>query len=150
MPRFETHVSLPCTREALFEFLLRPANVITLNPPELNVSLIEAPEIVGQGSLVRFQIEYFGFKQQMLHEITDFNPPEGFLLREREGVLKKFEHLHRFESLAGGGSVLYETIEYEPPGGMIGFLLSEAKVQEGMEKNFSHRHAKLAEQFGPA
>lgn len=150
MPRFETQVSLPCNRETLFDFLLRPANVLPLNPPELNVSLIEAPEVVGEGSQILFQIEAFGFKKQMLHEITNFRPPEGFTLKEIEGVLKKFEHHHLLEPQPEGGTILYDTVDYEAPGGMIGFLLSEAKIREGMEKNFAHRHARLAEQLGQA
>jgi len=147
MAIFEANVALPCPRETLFEYLLRPANVLTLNHAELNVSLLEAPDLVGEGSQIRFQIEAFGVKKQMLHEITNFDPPNGFLLRELEGVLKKFEHFHRFEDRPEGGCALYETIEFEAPGGMIGFLFPESKVLNGFQKSFAHRHAKLVEQF---
>lgn len=150
MPLFETQVSLACSPDRLFDFLIRPSNVLSLNPPEMNVSLIAAPEVVGEGSLIRFQIEAFGFKQQMLHEIINFRRPAGFLLREVEGVLKKFEHEHQLLAQPDGTTVLFERVTYEPPGGMIGFLLTETKVRESLEKNFSHRHRQLKQQIEPA
>ena len=34
MPKFETSVTLACPRERAFDFLLRPANVARIAPPE--------------------------------------------------------------------------------------------------------------------
>lgn len=150
MPIFETQVALACSPEVLFDFLIRPKNVITLNPPEMSFMLLDAPEVVTEGSRVRFQIEAFGFKQQMLHEIINFQRPTGFLLREVEGVLKKFEHEHNFILQPDGSTLLFERVTYEPPGGLVGFLLSEAKIKDGMEKNFSHRHRQLKQQIDRA
>jgi ligand-binding SRPBCC domain-containing protein len=150
MPVFETQVSLSCSPKVLFDFLIRPAKVVALNPPEMNFTLIEAPEIITEGSQIRFQVEALGFKQQMLHEILNFRHLEGFLLREVEGVLKKFEHEHRLEIQPDGSTILYERILYEPPGGMVGFLLTETRVREGLEKNFGHRHLQLKQQLDQA
>ena len=150
MPIFETQVSLACSPDVLFDFLLRPRNVITLNPPEMNFALIDAPEVVTEGSRIRFQVEAFGFKQQMLHEIINLKRPTGFLLREVEGVLKKFEHEHTFIAQPDGTTLLFERITYEPPGGIAGFLLTETRLREGMEKNFSHRHRQHKQQIDPA
>lgn len=150
MPLFETQVSLACPPESLFDYLIRPANVMTLNPPDIDLTLLEAPEVVGEGSRILLQIEAFGYKQQLVHEILNFQRPEGFLLREVEGVLKKFEHVHRFENGPDGTTVFIEQIEYEPPGGMVGFLLTESKIRESMEKNFGFRHDELIKHFGPA
>ena len=36
MPFYETQLSLSCPRDVLFEFLIRPANVVLLSPPEMN------------------------------------------------------------------------------------------------------------------
>lgn len=150
MPLFETQVALACPPESLFDYLIRPANVMNLNPPDMNLTLLEAPEIVGEGSQVRLQVEAFGYKQQLLHEIINFQRPGGFLLREVEGVLKKFEHLHRLEGGPNGTTIFIEQVEFEAPGGMVGFLLTETKIREGMEKNFGFRHEELIKQFGQA
>ncbi len=147
MPLFETQVSLSCPPSVLFDFLIHPANVIALNPPEMNFTLIEAPDVIEEGSRIRFQVEAMGFKQQMLHEIINFKTLEGFLLREVEGVLKKFEHEHTIEAQADGSTILFERVNYEPPGGMVGFLLTESRVREGLEKNFAHRHRALRQQL---
>jgi ligand-binding SRPBCC domain-containing protein len=150
MPIFETQLLLSCTPEDLFEFLIRPKNVMTLNPPEMNFTLLDAPEIVAEGSRIRFEVEAFGFKQQMLHEILHFRKPTGFLLREVEGVLKKFEHEHSLIAQPDGTTLLFERVVYEPPGGLAGFLLTESRLKEGMEKNFHHRHRQLKRQIDPA
>lgn len=147
MPLFETQVSLSCPPEVLFDFLLRPEKVMALNPPEMNVTLVDAPDIVSEGSRIRFQVEAFGFKQQMVHEVINIERPAGFLVREVEGILKKYEHIHLIESQPGGGTILFERVVYEPPGGMVGFLLTETRVREGLEKNFGHRHRELRQQL---
>ncbi len=147
MPLFETQVSLPCSSETLFNFLIRPVNVVELNRPEMKFALIEAPDVIQEGSQIRFQVEALGFKQQMLHEVSDFHPMEGFVVREVEGVLKKFEHHHRLEAQPDGSTILFEKVDYEPPGGVVGFIVTEAKVREGMEKNFLYRHNGLKQQF---
>lgn len=148
MPIFETQVLLSCPPDVLFDFLIRPAKVMELNPPEMNVTLLEAPEIVTEGSQIRFQVEAFGFKQQMVHEIVHIERPAGFLVREVEGVLKQYEHAHLIEAQADGGTILFERVLYEPPGGVVGFLLTEARVREGLEKNFEYRHRQLQRQLG--
>jgi ligand-binding SRPBCC domain-containing protein len=150
MPIFETQVSLACSPEVLFDFLIRPKNVVTLNPPEMSFLLLDAPEVVAEGSRVRFQIEAYGFKQQLLHEIINFQRPTGFLLRELEGVLKKFEHEHNLIAQPDGSTLLFERVVYEPPGGLVGFLLTENRLRETMEKNFHHRHRQLKRQIDPA
>ena len=50
MPVFETSVTIECPRERAFDFLLRPANVARIAPPELGLSFTSAPEIVELGS----------------------------------------------------------------------------------------------------
>lgn len=150
MPILETQVTLSCSPDVLFDFLIRPQNVVTLHPPEMNCVLLDAPDVVTEGSRIRFQVEAFGFKQQMLHEIINLQRPTGFLLREVEGVLKKFEHEHNLVPQPDGTTLLYERVIYEPPGGLAGFLLTEARLREGMEKNFSHRHRQLKRQIDPA
>ena len=147
MPSYETQVSLSCSRDVLFEFLIRPANVILLSPPEMNCMLLDAPEVVMEGSQIRFQVEAMGFTQQIVHEITNLQRPDGFLVREVEGVLKKFEHEHRLEAQSETETLLIERVHYEPPGGMVGFLLTESRIREGMEKNFAHRHRQLKQQI---
>jgi ligand-binding SRPBCC domain-containing protein len=147
MPLFETQILLSCRPEVLFDFLMRPAMVMALNPPEMNLTLLEAPDIVTEGSRIRFQVEALGFKQQMVHEVINLQRPAGFLVREIEGVLKKYEHEHLIELQPDGGTILFERVLYEPPGGMVGFLLTEARVREGLEKNFGHRHRELKQQL---
>jgi ligand-binding SRPBCC domain-containing protein len=147
MPLFETQILLSCRPEVLFDFLMRPAMVMALNPPEMNLTLLEAPDIVTEGSRIRFQVEALGFKQQMVHEVINLQRPAGFLVREIEGVLKKYEHEHFIELQPDGGTILFERVLYEPPGGMVGFLLTEARVREGLEKNFGHRHRELKQQL---
>lgn len=150
MPIFETQVLLPCSPEVLFDFLIRPKNVVTLNPPEMSFVLLDAPEVVTEGSRIRIQIEAYGFKQQLLHEIVNLQRPTGFLLRELEGVLKKFEHEHNLIAQPDGTTLLFERVTYEPPGGLAGFLLTENRIRESMEKNFVHRHRQLQQQIEAA
>src|SRR5579872_2363591 len=98
MPIFETSVTLDCPRERAFDFLLRPANVARIAPPELGLSFIDAPEIVELGSRIEFRVQGFGQIQTMLHEITGLEHPERITETQIRGLFASWVHEHAFET----------------------------------------------------
>src|SRR5579872_2627011 len=82
MPIFETSVTLDCPRERAFDFLLRPANVARIAPPDLGLSFTRAPEIVELGSRIEFKVQGFGQVQTMVHEITELVHPRQITERQ--------------------------------------------------------------------
>src|SRR5204863_8092809 len=96
MPVFETSVTLECPTERAFDFLLRPANIALISPPEIGLAFTNAPDILALGSRFEFKVQAYGHVQTMLHEITHLEP--GRLLTETQikGLLGHWIHEHHF------------------------------------------------------
>ena len=143
MPQFETSLTLPRPPEDLFDFLARPANIVKISPQGIGLTFLSAPEIVEAGSRIEFKVQGWGQVQQMIHEIIAFDRPHQFIEKQVKGPFKHWIHEHHFATNADGHTVVTDQIEFEPPGGLIGLLITKTKILDHLEDAFYHRHAQL-------
>lgn len=143
MPQFETTVILNATREVVFDFLIRPVNLPAVTPPEVKLTLIDVPELLALGSRIEFELGGYGITQRFLHEVIEFDPPHGFKERQIQGPLKHFVHDHVVHGLEDGRVELSDVIEFEPPGGLAGFVVTAERILESLQASFAHRHQEL-------
>lgn len=143
MPVFETRTELNVPAAKVFDFITRPANMKSISPPEVDMVLVEAPEELTTGSKLVFKVQAFGVSQQLEHEIVDFSPPRSFREQMIKGPLQKWQHDYLVEPTADGGSVLTNRIEFEPPGGMLGMLLTADRIMKHLEEGYAHRSEAL-------
>ncbi|HUG92970.1 MAG TPA: SRPBCC family protein [Planctomycetaceae bacterium] len=152
MPRFEASIAIVRPPEAVFGFLMRPLNAVDVTPPETALTLLEAPELLYEGCRIAFEIKAYGQTQRFVHEVVELDPPRRFLEVQREGLFREFRHEHVVESAGADCCVLIDRVEFEPPGGLLGFLLTEGRISEMLAGSFEHRHReikRLVEQAGP-
>ncbi len=142
MAEFEASVTLFCPHEAVFDFLIRPANVARISLPEMGVRLLDVPELLELGSRVEFEVTGYGPIQRLIHEITEFDHPNQFTETQLQGPLKSFVHQHIVES-DGDRVLVIDRIEFEPPGGLVGFLVTEERILQSLTRGFDHRHREL-------
>ena len=142
MPRFEMieNLSAPLTR--VFDFFSRPANLIEVSPPELHFKLLSAPTQLTLGARVALQGRRWGISQRLVNEVTVWEPETHFVDVQREGPFKQWIHTHRFEELAGGTRVT-DRIDYETPGGMLGFVITAKAVERDLKWLFEYRRERL-------
>jgi len=143
MANFEASVTLSCTQEAVFEFLVRPVNIAAISSPQMGLNFINAPERLELGSRLEFQFKEFGLVQHVLHEITEFDPPHRYLERQVTGPLQHWVHEHLVETNGAGRVVVTERIEFEPPPGLAGFVVTAGKILQSLKTGFEHRHQEL-------
>jgi len=143
MPTYQTEITLQTDREKVFNFLCRPANLPDLSQPEMHLTIEEAPETIELGSRIRFAIFVMGAAIRSVHEIVAFESPERFIEEQIEGPFKLWRHEHVFRPLGEQQVALHDLIEYEPPGGMMGLILSERRIRSQLEEGFAHRHDEL-------
>lgn len=143
MARLETSITLNCPADAVFEFLVRPGNRQRISPPDMQLAFIEAPELLELGSRFEFQVKLFGPPQRVVHEITEIDPPRQVVEKQVRGPLKHWEHEHVLEETEPRWVTLTDRIEFEPPGGVAGFLLSEERIRESVKSGLEHRHRQL-------
>jgi ligand-binding SRPBCC domain-containing protein len=143
MAVFETSVTLDSPPERVFDLLLLPATHLRLSPPDAGLNFTDFPPVLALGSRFEFRIQSWGTIQQIVHEVIEFDRPRGFTERQVRGPLKSWRHEHRFEPTASGQVVVTDRIEFEPPGGLVGLLVTESKILDKLEDGFFYRHGQL-------
>jgi ligand-binding SRPBCC domain-containing protein len=143
MPLFETSVTLACPPARAFDFLARPANLARISPPELGLCFTSAPEVVELGSRIEFKVQGFGQVQTMAHEITALVPDELITETQIRGLFAEWVHEHVFELISPCKVVVVDRIDFLPPKGILGMLITAGKILEQLEEGFAHRHDQL-------
>ncbi len=132
---------VPHDLEETFSFFADAQNLEAITPPWLHFRILEAPEQLGQGALLRYRLRLFGVPVRWLTEISAWEPPRSFTDRQIRGPYLLWEHTHRFTE-ADGGTAIYDNVRYRVPGGpfaprrFVGRLVNEI---------FDYRAARLRE-----
>jgi ligand-binding SRPBCC domain-containing protein len=143
MPEFETSLVVDCPLERAFDFLLRPANIAQIAPPDLGLVFTDAPDVLTLGCRFEFKVQTFGQIQTMVHEITALEPGRQITETQIKGVLGSWVHDHLFETDAQGKLVIIDRIEFEPPRGMLGLLVTASKILDQLDDGYFYRHQQL-------
>lgn len=142
MPRFEYETRLTCLPQSLFDFLLRPQNVARVSDPNTGLNIVAAPEVVEVGSRIHFQLMGLGQVQKAIHEIIEIDRPARILEVQVEGPVRQWRHEHLFEADEEGVRML-DLIDFEPPGGLLGFIATPARIMSSLEDGFFYRQQQL-------
>jgi ligand-binding SRPBCC domain-containing protein len=147
MAQFESELWLPCGAESLFAFLLRPANVQRISDPRLGLMFETAPDVVVTGSRIAFKVQAYGVVQRLEHEVVTVEHPRLIIEEQIKGPMKAWRHEHHLESKNDGVRMIDRVI-FEPPGGMLGFLVKESTILDSLEDGFIHREQELRRLIG--
>ena len=148
MAEFETRLELATTVEDLFDYLIRPANMVELAPPGTSIRLINAPEILETGCHVEFDVTGLGPTQRFLHEIVECERPGRIVERQLQGPFRSFHHEAELTRVEADSVLLIDRIRFDPPGGLVGLLLTEDRIRRFLETGYAHRHAEMRLVFG--
>jgi ligand-binding SRPBCC domain-containing protein len=143
MPCLEACVSIGCSVEKAFDYLTTTANLLKLLPEELRLQVVNAPTQLALGSRMELQILAFGPPQNVTYEITDFSRPHRFTETQVKGLLPRYVHEHVLLEQPNGTVLVTDRIEFEPPGGLMGFMLTADRLQTTLDRGLSHRHSEL-------
>ena len=143
MPVYESQVPLRGPSERIFDFLTRPANMKLISPPEVQMSIVEAPEVLSLGSKIVFKVVVYGHVQQFEHEIIDFESPTRFREKAIVTPMKSWQQEYSLQPSDNDEVILCTRIEFEPPGGMLGFILTEDRILETLKDNHQYRREAL-------
>ncbi len=147
MPTFQSSLSLPVSAAELFLFLANPDNLPQLAPPDFQMKLVKGNGPIQRGSLLTWKGKRWGMSHQIIMEVSEWKENELLVWQQQKGPLKKWIHRQKFEKMESG-TQLHEEIEMEPPGGMLGFHLTENRLITETEQMMAYRNQKLRERFG--
>lgn len=144
MPESQTAFVLECSAVQLRTFLGFTANLPIISDPELELEIISAPEIVTLGKRIEFRITAYGFKQRATHEyvtVEDLHITEN----QVDGPLRAWNHAQQIEVVSSTQCRLHDRIIFEPPGGMLGYLLTESRVLASIQDGMQIRYEALSD-----
>lgn len=148
MPQFETSLALDCTPGRVFDFIRVTANRVKLTPPSLGLHIVQGPEVLELGAQVEFKVHGYGIVQHIIHEVIEFDYPHHFTEKQLKGPLEYWVHHHTFAESPDGGMLLTDRIDFAPPAGLAGFMITEGRIFESLEDGFHHRHVALKKLLG--
>jgi ligand-binding SRPBCC domain-containing protein len=146
MPQFSSSLELSRPTHAVFDYLARPANLVQLAPAEMRLDLVRAPDRLQLGSVMHWKARRMGISQALVNEVTAFEEAVLIAEEQRQGPFKRWAFVHRFEATALG-TCITEELTYEPPGGLLGMLVTAEMIQRELEKLFAYREQRLREIF---
>ena len=147
MPLFESRTSLNATPEQVFEYILQPANLQAIAPPETQFVFVDPPRVIELGTRLTCKVQAYGVVQQLSYEIVELVSPLRFREQMVEGPLRLWLHDYIVEPNSAGGVSLVNRIEFEPPGGLMGFIVTAEKILEALDDGFHHRRMALQKIF---
>jgi ligand-binding SRPBCC domain-containing protein len=143
MPEFQSSTTLKCSVQTLREFLGQPKNLPDVSEPDLELEIVAAPEIIAQGEIIEFRITAYGFKQRSTHRYVIVTDSE-IIEEQTDGPLRSWRHRHIYAAVDSLTCTLTDEIQFESPGGMMGFLLTEDKIIESLKDGMQARYESLA------
>jgi hypothetical protein len=130
---------VPRDVEETFAFFAAPQNLEAITPPWLHFRILEAPERLERGALLRYRLRLYGVPVRWLTEIDVWSPPRTFVDRQLRGPYLLWEHTHRFTP-AAAGTEIYDSVRYRVPGGP---LAPRRLVRRLLDEIFDYRAARL-------
>jgi ligand-binding SRPBCC domain-containing protein len=143
MPVYETSVTVDCPQKRVYEFLLRPENIARISPPELGLAFTKAPEVLDLGSEFEFKVQAYGQVLTMVHKITELVHLRQITETQVKGFFGHWVHTHFFEANDTGQVTVRDRIDFKPPGGMLGLLVSASKILDHLDEGYHFRHKQL-------
>ena len=147
MPHYTATLIVDCPVADLFAFFSKPKNLVQLAPPEMNLELVTAPEIMHGGARLVWKGRRWGISQQIIQEVTKFEQEKLIALEQKQGPFARWLHAHHFEG-TDISTTIVEKIDFEPPGGMLGFLVTANTIRKDLDKLTAYREKRLKEIFG--
>jgi len=135
---------VPLPREDAFAFFADPRNLEAITPPWLRFRILEAPDELRRGALLRYRLRLDGVPVGWRTEITEWRPPRTFTDTQLQGPYRLWVHVHRFTAVAGGTEI-FDSVRYRVPGGRA---VDRVVVAPRLRAIFDFRRERLAELLG--
>ena len=133
--------------EEVFQFFADAGNLELITPPELKFRIITPlPVKMEKGTLIDYRISLNGIPFKWKTEITEWEPPFGFVDTQLKGPYRVWIHEHTFIS-SGGSTIVRDVVNYLPPGSVFEPVITSLFVQKKLKRIFDYRQEKIVSIF---
>lgn len=147
--RLEQRQLIPRPLEEVFPFFADACNLERITPPWLHFRIVTpTPIVMAVGTRIEYRIHWRFLKLAWLTEITEWNPPYGFVDEQRRGPYALWHHTHRFEPVPEG-TLMTDIVRYRLPLGPLGELAHWLTVRRDLDRIFAYRRQVIEQLFPP-
>lgn len=144
MANFTSSTQLKCSAQVLRLYLGATANLSKISDPDLDLEVLTAPDHVAEGAVIEFRISAYGFKQRMQHRYIEVTESE-IVAEQIDGPTRAWKHRQSIVATSESECTLTDQIDFEPPGGMLGFVMTEGKIKDSIQDGMDFRYETLQE-----
>jgi ligand-binding SRPBCC domain-containing protein len=139
-----TVVRLEAPWSAVFDFFADAENLERITPPELNFRIVTPrPIVMGPGAIIDYRLSLYRLPFSWRTEITEWDPPFGFVDTQVRGPYAQWIHRHTFRE-DGRGTVMEDEVRYRLPVPGLGEL-ARPLVRLELRRIFDYREARIRE-----
>jgi ligand-binding SRPBCC domain-containing protein len=124
----------------VFAFHESPGALQRLTPPWEQVQVESGGTSIKVGSRVVLLTMLGPIPLRWVAEHTEYDPPHRFADRQVSGPFARWNHRHEFLDDGQGGTILRDSVDYEPPLGAVGRILGGGFLKAKLAKMFDYRH----------
>ncbi|HEY8548331.1 MAG TPA: SRPBCC family protein [Vicinamibacterales bacterium] len=140
-----TRTVIPRPLPEVFAFFAEAANLDRITPPWLRFRIeTPMPIALAPGTTIDYRLRLNGIPVRWRTEITEWNPPYGFVDEQRRGPYRWWIHAHRFRPHEEGTEIEDE-VDYSPRGGA---LIHALFVAPRLRRIFRYRDAAIRDALG--
>ena len=148
--RLEARLWLPVAVEDLFPFFADAYNLEELTPSMLHFHVMTPRPIeMKSGALIDYKLKVHGIPMHWRTEISEWDPPRGFVDTQLKGPYVLWHHTHRFEA-KDGGTLCTDVVRYRPRGWVLAPVINALLVERDVKQIFAYRSTVLNRMFGDA
>ncbi len=96
-----------------------------------------------KGQTITFQSSFFGFKQTLIVEVTEFKKGIFFVDEMTIGNFKEFRHIHEFVLLKDSQTLLKDIFEWKSHFGIFSRIIDEIFLRKQFRKIVVRRNQRL-------
>lgn len=140
--QFIKETRIAASPERVFAFHESPGALQRLTPPWEKVAVESGGQSIQVGSRVVLVTKLGPIPLRWVAEHTEYAPPHRFADRQVSGPFARWEHRHEFLDDGQGGTILRDTVDYDPPLGALGRIFGGGFLRAKLAKMFDYRHEK--------
>ena len=137
---------VPQPIDKVFPFVSDFQNLERITPKWLGFRNVVLPQEMQEGARTEHKLKIRGLPMTWVSEITEWDPPYGFVDEQKKGPYRFWRHEHRFRE-EKDGTVCEDTVKYAVPGGA---LVNRFFIAPDLKKIFDYRQERLKKIFARA
>lgn len=134
----------------IFRFFSDARNLEALTPPWLSFRILEAPDQIAAGALIRYKLRVRGLPITWTTRILEWNPPHSFVDDQLSGPYALWHHTHKFTAISPSETLLEDIVRYKLPLDPLSAPVHWLLVRHDVRKIFDFRRRMIAARFGTA